>query len=85
MALAVIDGGIDTPWGKGVSFNNGVEDGKISPDAVSYYCYILNPSLCFTVRLTCVIQIAESYWHLHSQHKSAFTQELDIRPYVEKF
>ncbi|KAM0454939.1 hypothetical protein ACHAPV_008080 [Trichoderma viride] len=62
VALAVIDGGIDTPWGKDRVVNNGVEDGKISPDA-----------------------IAESYWHLHSQHRSAFTQELDIRPYVEKF
>lgn len=30
-------------------------------------------------------QIAEDYWHLHTQHRSAFTQELDLRPYVEKF
>lgn len=29
--------------------------------------------------------IAESYWSLHSQHRSTFTQELDLRPYVEKF
>ncbi|KAK3320864.1 hypothetical protein B0T19DRAFT_251225 [Cercophora scortea] len=29
--------------------------------------------------------IAESYWYLHTQHRSGFTQELDIRPYVEKF
>ncbi|KKY37347.1 putative short chain dehydrogenase [Diaporthe ampelina] len=29
--------------------------------------------------------IAEDYWHLHTQHRSAFTQELDLRPYVEKF
>ncbi|KFA55133.1 hypothetical protein S40293_08677 [Stachybotrys chartarum IBT 40293] len=29
--------------------------------------------------------IAESYWHLHTQHRSALTQEIDIRPYVEKF
>ncbi|KAK3387119.1 hypothetical protein B0H63DRAFT_149971 [Podospora didyma] len=29
--------------------------------------------------------IAESYWHLHQQHRSSFTQELDLRPYVEKF
>ncbi|KAK2607769.1 hypothetical protein N8I77_006421 [Diaporthe amygdali] len=29
--------------------------------------------------------IAEEYWHLHTQHRSAFTQELDLRPYVEKF
>jgi NAD(P)-dependent dehydrogenase (short-subunit alcohol dehydrogenase family) len=29
--------------------------------------------------------IAESYWHLHKQHKSAWTLELDVRPWVEKF
>ncbi|KAI5462316.1 short chain dehydrogenase [Mariannaea sp. PMI_226] len=29
--------------------------------------------------------IAETYWHLHTQHRSTFTQELDIRPYTEKF
>ncbi|KAI4870654.1 NAD(P)-binding protein [Hypoxylon rubiginosum] len=29
--------------------------------------------------------IAESYWNLHTQHRSAFTQEIDMRPYVEKF
>ncbi|KAM5341591.1 hypothetical protein ACJ41O_014622 [Fusarium nematophilum] len=29
--------------------------------------------------------IAETYWNLHTQHRSAFTQEIDIRPYVEKF
>jgi hypothetical protein len=34
--------------------------------------------------LTCC-KIAESYWFLHTQHKSAFTQEIDLRPYVEKF
>jgi NAD(P)-dependent dehydrogenase (short-subunit alcohol dehydrogenase family) len=29
--------------------------------------------------------IADTYWFLHTQHRSAFTQELDIRPYIEKF
>ncbi|KAK1970454.1 short chain dehydrogenase [Colletotrichum sublineola] len=29
--------------------------------------------------------IAETYWHLHTQHRSAFTQEIDIRPYVERY
>ncbi|GJN73341.1 hypothetical protein PLIIFM63780_007405 [Purpureocillium lilacinum] len=62
VALAIIDGGIDTPWGKDRVANGGVEDGKIKPEA-----------------------IAESYWHLHTQHRSAFTQELDLRPFVEKF
>jgi len=29
--------------------------------------------------------IAESYYQLHRQHRSAWTQELDLRPWVEKF
>ncbi|KAJ5933989.1 hypothetical protein N7454_006318 [Penicillium verhagenii] len=29
--------------------------------------------------------IADSYWFLHTQPKSAFTQEIDLRPYVEKW
>ena len=29
--------------------------------------------------------IAESYFQLHSQHRSAWTHELDLRPWVEKF
>ncbi|KAI0181504.1 NAD(P)-binding protein [Hypoxylon sp. FL1284] len=29
--------------------------------------------------------ITESYWNLHTQHRSAFTQEIDMRPFVEKF
>lgn len=29
--------------------------------------------------------IAETYWQLHVQHRSAWTHELDLRPYVEPF
>ena len=29
--------------------------------------------------------IAETYWHLHSQHPTAWTLELDLRPSVESF
>ena len=29
--------------------------------------------------------IAEAYWSVHSQHRSAWTHELDLRPYMEKF
>ena len=29
--------------------------------------------------------IAETYWHLHQQPRSAWTLELDLRPWVEKF
>lgn len=30
-------------------------------------------------------QIAAEYVHLHQQHRSAWTQELDLRPWTEKF
>jgi NAD(P)-dependent dehydrogenase (short-subunit alcohol dehydrogenase family) len=29
--------------------------------------------------------IAENYWNLHAQARSAWTHELDVRPWVEKF
>ena len=29
--------------------------------------------------------IAETYWQLHAQKRSAWTQELDLRPWTEKF
>ncbi len=28
-------------------------------------------------------QIAENYWNLHAQHRSAWTHELDLRPWIE--
>ncbi|UNI16135.1 putative secondary metabolism biosynthetic enzyme, variant 2 [Purpureocillium takamizusanense] len=35
VALAIVDGSIDTPWGKDRVANGGVDDGKIKPEAVS--------------------------------------------------
>ncbi len=29
--------------------------------------------------------IADAYWHLHSQHRSAWTFELDVRPFKEEW
>jgi NAD(P)-dependent dehydrogenase (short-subunit alcohol dehydrogenase family) len=29
--------------------------------------------------------IAEAYWQLHQQHRSAWTHELDLRPWAERF
>ena len=29
--------------------------------------------------------IADTYWFVHTQHRSAWTHELDMRPYMEKF
>ena len=30
-------------------------------------------------------EIAEAYWNIHVQHPSTWTQEMDLRPYMEKF
>lgn len=29
--------------------------------------------------------IADEYWKLYTQHRSAWSQEVDLRPYTEKF
>jgi len=29
--------------------------------------------------------IADAYWYLHTQPRTCFTQEIDVRPYVEKW
>jgi NAD(P)-dependent dehydrogenase (short-subunit alcohol dehydrogenase family) len=29
--------------------------------------------------------VAEAYWQLHAQHRSAWTHELDLRPWAERF
>ncbi len=29
--------------------------------------------------------IADAYWHIHRQHRSAWSQEIDLRPYKEPF
>ena len=29
--------------------------------------------------------IAETYWHIHRQPRSAWTQEVDLRPFKETF
>eukprot|EP00897_Mesotaenium_endlicherianum_P007934 jgi/Mesen1/7169/ME000037S06532 len=29
--------------------------------------------------------MAETFWHLHSQRQSAWSHEVDLRPFCEKF
>lgn len=43
MATAILDGSIDTPWGKDRVANGGAEDGKISPDEVSSVSKLREP------------------------------------------
>jgi NAD(P)-dependent dehydrogenase (short-subunit alcohol dehydrogenase family) len=80
VAHAIIDGGIDVPDATHYPQNEGTPDGKISPYAVSeHHCSIVNSCNADWCK------IAESYWFLHTQHKSAFSQELDLRPFIEHF
>jgi len=65
---------------KGVHVAHLIIDGQIESDRPGYSAAergedtLLKPAA-----------IAEAAWFLHSQPKSAWTQELDLRPYVEKW
>lgn len=82
VAHAIIDGVIDIPrtkeWLQGAG-----PDAKISADAVSmrWERGLLRRLLTFVGGG----QIADAYWFLHTQHRSCFTNEIDIRPFVEKW
>lgn len=79
VAHAVIDGLIDTPKTKGLSED--VPDSKIDPEWV---CYRQTVTM-YNVQAANDCQIAESYWFLHTQPRTSFTHEIDLRPYSEKW
>ena len=73
----IIDGIIDTEKTK--AFSQDIPDSKIDPQWVS-----LNSIEALTYYYAKYLtKIAESYWFLHTQPKSSFTHEIDIRPYSE--
>jgi hypothetical protein len=83
VAHVIVDGVIDIPRTHNWPVNGGVADGKIDPDAVSVLSLrCLSMEIC---KVLTTSQIADSYWYLHTQPRSHFTQELDVRPFVEKF
>lgn len=65
---------------KGVHVAHIIIDGQIESDRPGYRAdergqdVVLNPDA-----------IAETYLQLHRQHRSAWTQEIDLRPWMEKF
>jgi NAD(P)-dependent dehydrogenase (short-subunit alcohol dehydrogenase family) len=73
---AIIDGIIDTEKTKGFSQN--IPDSKIDPNWVGTIRSLRQPFLILTIE-----QIAESYWFLHTQPRTSFTHEIDLRPYSE--
>ncbi|KAI1388903.1 NAD(P)-binding protein [Hypoxylon trugodes] len=66
---------------KGIHVAHAIVDGVIDIPRTTHYT-VNNGAEDGKIRADA---IAESYWGLHTQHRSAFTQEIDIRPYVEKF
>ncbi|KAH0536770.1 hypothetical protein FGG08_006373 [Glutinoglossum americanum] len=88
VAHLIVDGGIDGLRVREFSGIKGedVGDRFISPEGVSYTLLLYDPTFLVDEWLTHVMgQIADAYWHLHTQPASAFTFELDIRPYAERW
>jgi NAD(P)-dependent dehydrogenase (short-subunit alcohol dehydrogenase family) len=63
-------------WPQGVHVAHVVVDGIIGPagDGEGEGEPLLDPD-----------RMAETYWYLAHQHRSAWTLELDLRPHAEKF
>jgi NAD(P)-dependent dehydrogenase (short-subunit alcohol dehydrogenase family) len=80
VAHAIIDGVIDIPrtkeWLKDMP-----PEAKLSADGVSARCFEVRwreiADLCY--------QIANDYWWLHTQPKTNFTWEIDLRPAIERW
>jgi NADP-dependent 3-hydroxy acid dehydrogenase YdfG len=80
---AIIDGVIDIERTKDWKFDE--PDAKISPHAVRYPEIPGLVSQAREEKYLTTRQIADSYWYLHTQPRTCFTNELDIRPYIEKW
>ena len=70
VAHLVIDSGVDTAWVRERFAARAGSEGQAEPEPDQ----LMNPS-----------SIAETYWRLHTQPRDAWTHELDIRPYRERF
>jgi NAD(P)-dependent dehydrogenase (short-subunit alcohol dehydrogenase family) len=83
VAHLIVDGGIDGPRMRQAKGGD-TGDRLISPEGVG--CSASGRVVLWYEWLICVVgQIADAYWNLHVQPPSAFTFELDIRPFAEKW
>nr|KAK5446787.1 hypothetical protein LTR18_002364 [Exophiala xenobiotica] len=80
---AIIDGVIDIERTKDYKFDH--PDAKIKPEAVRVQRSPFGIVPCMELTKMILPQIADSYWYLHTQPRTCFTNELDIRPYIEKW
>ena len=69
VAHLIVDGPIHTQWTRGIVKESGQE-----PDALLEKQGFVNPS-----------DVGDLYWYVHKQPKSAWTHELDMRPWIEKW
>jgi NAD(P)-dependent dehydrogenase (short-subunit alcohol dehydrogenase family) len=65
---------------KGIHVAHVIIDGQIESEARAGLSAQRGPQ-----SLLSADDIAENYWNLHAQPRSAWTHELDLRPWVEKF
>ncbi len=90
VAHVVIDGAIDTPWVREnftemvarAPQNGGVlcVDGiRLTTDVAIFNMPPVRPGLLSPAG------IAENYWMLHTQSRDAWTHEMDLRPWSEKW
>jgi len=64
---------------KGIHVSHAIIDGVIDIERTKEYKFE-HPDAKISPQA-----IADSYWYLHTQPRTCFTNELDIRPYIEKW
>jgi len=80
-ALRAISSGLAKEYGpKGVHVSHAIIDGVIDTPRAKAWLADAGPDAKISPD-----GIADAYWNLHTQPRSAFTWEIDIRPYVEKW
>ncbi|KAI9717224.1 MAG: hypothetical protein M1828_007418 [Chrysothrix sp. TS-e1954] len=65
---------------KGIHVAHAVIDGVIDIERTKEWMKEAGPDAKISPN-----EIANAYWHLHTQPRSAFSNEIDIRPYCEKW
>jgi NAD(P)-dependent dehydrogenase (short-subunit alcohol dehydrogenase family) len=80
-ALRALSSSLAKEFGpKGVHVGHAIIDGVIDIPRTKEWLKDAGPDSKISAEA-----IADAYWHLHTQPKSAFTWEIDIRPFVEKW
>jgi NAD(P)-dependent dehydrogenase (short-subunit alcohol dehydrogenase family) len=64
----------------GIHVAHVIIDGQIASERYAHLAAERGPD-----SLLATDEIARAYWHLHCQHRSAWTHELDLRPWIERF